>query len=436
MERLEGAKLGIARLWRDPAWRSAVYVLAFLLVVAIGSALLFSRYTADQLKKAWIDREAATLGSLARENPEWAEQWLSRMINEDELGPDNLVEGRRLMERYGLTEELDARWFPALDDYRRNSFLLLSLGAIALLLLAGLLLFRAMNRQLGRIRRLAISLEDAVKHNRPMDYRIYEEGDLGLLANGVQELSQRLRETIGQLHRDKIFLKDTVADISHQLKTPLASLTIYIDLLREGQVDEAHAAEFLERCRGELDRMEWLTLTLLKLARLEADALEMNIREASLADTVRQASISVRRLAEDKQIRIRTEHSDPSLTLAHDAHWIAEALANLLKNAIEHSPPHGVVTVAWERSPVFVHLQIKDQGRGIDPGQLPHIFKKFYRSSQEGSGVGLGLPLAKSIVDKHGGVLSAVANPEGGTVFHLTLPLHPLPKPPGKLTKL
>ena len=202
-------------------------------------------------------------------------------------------------------------------------------------------------------------------------------------------------------------------------------------------MNSAHAAEFLDTCRRELDRMEWLTLTLLKIARLEADALEMSLKEANLAETVHRAMNSIDRLAENKQINVRIEDSDTSLLISHDSHWLGEAIVNLLKNAVEHSPIGSTVTISWEKTPVFVRLQVKDQGQGIDAKHLPHIFKKFYRSSSEGSGVGLGLPLAKSIVESHLGILSASANPSGGTIFHLTLPHHPFPIDSGpQLTEL
>jgi signal transduction histidine kinase len=169
---------------------------------------------------------------------------------------------------------------------------------------------------------------------------------------------------------------------------------------------------------------------------LEADALEMSLRNEPLTGTVNRAVQSIAGYAENKGISIAVEESDKNLVLPHDSHWLTEAIANLLKNAVEHSPPGGTVAIGWDITPAFVRMHVKDQGRGIDPEQLPHIFKKFYRSSSEGSGVGLGLPLAKSIVEKHGGLLSAAANPAGGTIFYLSLPHHPLPENSPKLTKL
>ncbi len=433
MERLERRKAEFARQRRNPAMRSLVLILSLLLVLSVSFSLFYSFYSTKKLKQVWLSREAALLGSLAERHPELAEEWFDRLASPDQASPQAAEEGRRLLERYGVGQTIDARWLPALEEHRRRTTWILLLGNSALIAIAAALLYREYARQSRVMRKLAVSMEDAVKRNEPMSYRLYEEGDLGLLASGAQELSQRLKETIEQLNRDKAFLKETVADISHQLKTPLASLMIYTDLLQDGKLDETHTAEFLGRCRRELDRMEWLILTLLKLARLEADALELNSKSSPLAETVKLAVQSVHRLAEDKQVRIVIDDSDASLSLLHDAHWMGEALANLLKNAVEHSPPGGEVAIGWEQTHTFTHLHVKDQGPGIDPRHLPHIFKKFYRTSGDGGGVGLGLPLARSIIEKHGGVLSATANVPQGTAFHVTLPLHPFPSLTAKL---
>lgn len=425
MERMKTAKLGAAATWRNPSVRRLAWTLLAFLAVCCLLAAIYNHYAAERVKQQWFAQEYAIAGALSQSDPASAERWLQAVAASP--APETVEAGRQWLAEHGMTERMDTRWLPSLSDFGSWSLWLLLGGCVLLVGLLALLLLREMRGQLKTLRELSIALDDTVKHNVPMVKRIYGEGEIGLLANGVQELSLRLRETIEQLHREKDFLKDTVADISHQLKTPLASLIIYVDLLSDGKADPAHAAEFLATCKRELDRMEWLILTLLKLARIEADALDLQITPAPFGDTVRASAASVRRLADDRGVSvILTDHNE-SLVVPHDAHWLAEAIANLLKNAIEVSPAGGAVTAVWERTPIFVRLKISDQGPGIPEQHLPHIFKKFYRVGSGGSGVGLGLPLAKSIVEKHGGILSAGNDPAGGAVFFLTLPIQPLP---------
>lgn len=415
-------------------WRSSsVRRLAVIFLLAFGTAAIllwaYSSYSADRLSKDWIARETAALGALAARDPALAEAW-ARQLGAGEATPAEAALGRELAARYGIDAKLDAALVPLAEQRRAREWPLLAAGAFALLGALLIALLRESRRQLAEVRGLAGSLEAAVKENRPIKFRIYAEGELGLLAHQVQELSLRLQETIAQLSRDKDFLRDTIADISHQLKTPLASLTVYVELLQGGGVGPAEQEEFLRTCSRELERMEWLIQTLLKLARLEAGNLPMQLERAPIGETVRMAAHAVERLAEERGIEVRlVEPADP-VSLPHDPRWLAEALANLVKNAVEHSPPNGVVSVAWETTPIFVRLRVIDQGAGIDARDEPHIFKKFYRAPSGqggGSGVGLGLPLAKTIAERHGGMLSAGKAEGGGTVFTLTLPLTQLP---------
>lgn len=431
MERLDrpnGPRLGLQAMWRNASVRRLAWTMAVLAVVSCALVALYSHYATERLKRDWFEKEYAIAGELSREDPANAERWLRAVASSSSPSPEAAEAGKRWMAEHGMTEALSNRWLPVIGGFHDRMLTALLAGSLLVVALLAAWLLRESRSELKTLRRLSVALEGTVKHNLPMADRLYGEGELGLLANGVQELSQRLRETIEQLHRDKAFLKDTVADISHQLKTPLASLIIYTDLLEGGKADPRSAAEFIETCKRELDRMEWLILTLLKLARIEADALELNLAPEPIGATIRASVASVRRLADERRVAIEVaSEDDEGPTLPHDPHWLAEAVTNILKNAVEVSPPESAVIVSWERTPVFVRVKIADRGPGIPDEHLPHIFKKFYRSSSGGSGVGLGLPLAKSIVEKHGGVLSAANNPEGGAVFLLTLPLQPLP---------
>ncbi|MFC5402236.1 sensor histidine kinase [Cohnella soli] len=454
MERLERIEhrlpLGAGRIWRNPSTRRLAAALCLLFALCLAFSFWYSRHSAQTLKAELLDKQAAAIGRLAAKNPDQAADWLNLYLDGKRPTAEEISAGWKVMSQYGVTPTFATEWLPSANAHRWQTFWALLAVFATLFTLSAVLLLLHHRRQLTDIRDLALDIEETVKHDRPIPYRLYDEGELGLLASGAQELSLRLRQTIEQLHQDQIFLKDTVADISHQLKTPLASLAIYIDLLQEGNVDKLHAEEFLKICRRELDRMEWLTLTLLKLARLEANALDLHIAEAPLIDTVKQASEAVEQAAIQKGVDLVFETDGQyaggqRLVVPHDRRWLSEAITNVLKNAVEHSPPGTTVSIGLESTAVFARLLIRDQGPGIDPEHLPHIFKKFYRApgkGKEGSGVGLGLPLAKSIVEKHGGFLSAAPGESGGTVFTVALPQRSLPaapfdgNPSRKLTKL
>lgn len=436
MERLNEGRRRAARLWRNPGVRRLALLGLAALLAALALAWAFLAYETHRLKQDWLDRDARLIGELAASHPELADELPALFASGAADGdPEAPARGRELAAKYGLDGDLDNALLPVVSAFesRGRTVLLGGIGVFALVL--AVLVILEFNRPFREIRRLALSLEKAVKMNRPMDYRLYGEGELGLLAHGVQELSLRLQETISQLHREKDFLKETVADISHQLKTPLASLMIYVELLQDARTSPSDAREFLETCRRELERMEWLTLTLLKIARLEADALELHPAVSPLADTVEQAVDPLRRLADERNVRLAVEERE-RIVFSHDERWLAEAIGNLVKNAIEHSPPGGTVRICSEQTPIFIRLTVSDEGEGIEERHLPHIFKKFYSASSGGSGVGLGLPLAKSIVERHEGVLSASRGESGGTRFVIAIPNNRASYRPPSLTEL
>jgi len=424
VERLSETKRSFGRLWRNPGVRRFAAICLAAALVLMLFAWFYSRYESDRLKREWLARDERLIGSLAAAHPELASELPRLFVEDRKEDPEARKLGQELASRYGLDEKADSSIFPIVERFRSELWIKLSAGLGLFILLLSLLLFRVYASPYRHIHRLAVSLEKSVKQNTPMDKPLYEDGELGLLSHTVQELSLRLQETISQLHKEKELLKDTVADISHQLKTPLTSLAIYVELLQDPRTSREDAREFLETCRRELERMEWLILTLLKIARLEAEALEIVPVRAPLSDTVEMALDPLRSVAELRRIRLHVEAPQEEISLLHDPKWLSEALTNLVKNAIEHSPEGGQVTVRTERTPMFAHISVRDQGKGIDEKHLPHIFKKFYQSSPAGSGVGLGLPLAKSIVEKHDGLLSASSRPEEGTTFTMTIPLH------------
>ncbi|MBB6733942.1 sensor histidine kinase [Cohnella zeiphila] len=422
-------------MWRNSGTRRLALLLAVAALVSIAAAWAFAAYETNRLKRDWTDRDNALIGELASRHPELSAE-LPGLFASKEIAADPKAReaGRKLAAEYGL-EDIDVSLLPIVGSDRHRLRISLTVGLLFLFASLTVLLIREFDRPNRQIRRLTDALESVVKQNRPMDYRIYGEDDLGQLAHRVQELALRLQETISQLHRDKDFLKETIADISHQLKTPLASLMVYNELLKDERTAPVDAGEFLDICGRELERMEWLILTLLKIARLEAGALDLQRVRAPLGATIERAVEPLRKLASQKEVDIRVIEPEKPAEAVHDPRWLAEAIGNLVKNAVEHSPPGSAVTIRTERTPVFIRIFVRDEGQGVDERHLPHIFKKFYRA-QSGSGVGLGLPLAKSVAERHEGILSAVRNEGAGMTFVLALPAGRDGQGDGSLTTL
>ncbi len=263
------------------------------------------------------------------------------------------------------------------------------------------------------------------------------EGQLYRLFHEVNEMAAVLNAHADREQREKQFLKNTMADISHQLKTPLAALNIYNGLLQAGTDDAENVRELAELSEQELDRMEQLVQSLLKLTRLDAGlySWKNGTRSARSAGADCPGPFACRARQEQKAAGRRGR---AGVCLCCDRVWMREAVGNLIKNALDHTRAGDTVTVEGSRFADFVRIRVVDTGTGIHPEDLPHLFKRFYRSrfAQDTPGIGLGLPLAKSIVEVHGGTLEVESELGRGTAFTILLRNRPAPAIPTKIVVL
>lgn len=245
-----------------------------------------------------------------------------------------------------------------------------------------------------------------------------EEGELYRLFHTVNSMAAVLNAHADNELREKEFLKNTISDISHQLKTPLAALNIYNGLLQDGDMELSAVKEFTDLSEQELDRIEILVQNLLKITKLDAGAIVLEKTTENVADMLRDVELHF-------AYRAKQEHKELVLSgpeevlLFCDRDWLTEAIDNIVKNALDHTESGDAVHITWKALPNAVQIAVKDNGCGIHPEDLHHIFKRFYRSrfSQDKPGIGLGLPLAKTIVEAHSGTIEVDSELGKGTTF-------------------
>ena len=261
-----------------------------------------------------------------------------------------------------------------------------------------LLLFVGVERKrYKRIQRLSEDLDVLLLHGTTLSIESYEEGELSLLAHRVQKLTVRLTEARKALQKDKAFLADALTDVSHQLRTPLTAMQLTLSLLREPETEPGRHRQLLRDFRSLLDRTQWLVEALLKLSKLDAGTLQFHPEQVSLAGLLAKAAEPFAIAMELQEQRLSLHCED---CLLHcDPVWTVEAIGNILKNAIEHTPPGGTVTLSGRDTPIFTEIVIEDQGGGFPPEELPRIFERFYRGEgADPKSCGIGLFLSRSIL--------------------------------------
>ncbi|MBP3327224.1 MAG: HAMP domain-containing histidine kinase [Coprococcus sp.] len=277
-------------------------------------------------------------------------------------------------------------------------------------------------RTFGRLRQLTKEMNQSLETGN-LDYTsVYEEGVIGRLDDAYHTLVNALKQSKENELHDKEFLRDTLQDISHQLKTPIASLTVFNDLLLDGKLDtEEEKIKILEENHKQLDRMKRLVLSMLKMARLDADSVRFDMKECRLADTLEMALSGITHEVKERGYVIHN-YCNEDIMLLHDADWLAEAFGNILVNASDHMEPGGTIDINVESNAIFTRISIKDNGHGISEEELLHIFERFHRGSNNPNpnSVGIGLALTKAIITGQNGDITVRSEEGQYTEFIIT----------------
>lgn len=332
-------------------------------------------------------------------------------------------EGERLLRMMGHTQENVPVLFSVSNDAMRSAVSVSAAAgaAFAFLFPAGVIFY--MRRRERRIEYASAVVERYAAGDFSERLTRGGTGALDRLFRKVDHLATALRAKSESESEAKEFLKNTITDISHQLKTPLAALNMYAEIISTEPEEPETVKKFSEKSTISLARMERLIYLLLKMMRLDAGSVTFVKQLVRAAALVESASEDLITRAEQEEKDLLMEGKGDVL-LECDPDWTAEALGNLIKNSLDHTERGGRVQVSWKMSPAMVRIQVEDNGSGIAPEDIHHIFKRFYRSSSsmDTQGIGLGLPLAKSIVEGQGGVLSVQSRMGKGTVFTMAFP--------------
>lgn len=273
-------------------------------------------------------------------------------------------------------------------------------------------------KQSNRIKNLSKYMNNILNNNYSLDIRDYVEGDLSNLKNDIYKMTVKLKEQSDLSQKDKKYLEEILSDISHQLKTPLTSMYVINDvLISDKKITPEKKQEFLIKNRRELERIEWLVTTLLKMSRLDSGSEQIKTTNISLKTLFKRVLEPLEIPIELKNQNLVLEY-DPEIIVNIDLNWTTEAFINILKNAHEHTKENGTIIIRSNDTPIYTEIEIIDNGEGIDPKDLPHIFERFYKGKSNKESIGIGLNMAKKVINLEKGDIKATSTKEG-TIFNI-----------------
>ena len=329
--------------------------------------------------------------------------------------------GGKVLEQYSLT--IDNKSLLIENDNKYQQFLVTNVMIVFISTIFLIFLFLRFNAKKDReINKITKCLEEINKRNYKIDIEEMSEDELSILKNELYKVTIKLKEDAENSKQAKKDLKDTLADISHQLKTPITSILIILDnIIDNPDMDKNTKEDFIRDIKRELLNINFLALNLLKLSKLDSNTVHFIKKEVSLDEIVTASIKNIAPLCDLKNINIEKNLSE-DIKINCDLNWQVEAVTNILKNCVEHSRENSKIEITASANKVYASMEIRDYGTGISPEDLPHIFERFYKGNGASfESVGIGLALAKKIIESNDGIIRVTSSNQG-TKFTIKYP--------------
>ena len=402
------------RYFDNPEIKKSSFVLVAIMTIFLLLQLEIQEFHNEKLKESYIKSVGTMMARVIDRHPEF-EKEITPLVTKN-ITDEEVAKAKAILAQYGVTTTLENELFPYVNSTSSNQHYFFILLFSAMTIIVFFLNYYQFGGFYEKIRRLTKGAKKVVDGELDVTIQDYQEGDFSKLVFSMNAMKEMIRNHKIEINREKRFLVDLLSDSSHQLKTPISSLMIYNDLMISNDLTVEQRLQFLHDSQSQLNRMNGLIQNVLKLAKLDAKAIELNKDKRSLNETIQEAVDLLKNKAEDRNIHILFNEKN-EVVLEHDALWLREALVNIVKNAIEHSPEGDSIRIELVENPVYRSITIEDTGEGIHDDDLPHIFRRFYKGKTSGKSdsVGIGLALSKSIIELHNGMIEVQSELAKGT---------------------
>lgn len=400
------------KLQKETSLRKIIIIGISIIAIFLVIFFIFIKAQYRAYSKDINDKINIIISQVIEQYPEIKEEDILEIINSKEEPPENILQ------KYGYEEDVanikEIR-ITMEHNITQNIILVAIFGVVSLAVYTTYVLI-----QEKKIREINDYLRQLNNGNYTLKIEDNGEGEFSKLRNELYKTTVLLKEAAENNEKEKEQLSNSLADISHQIKTPLTSMRILLDNLADNPDMEPEVRkDFIREISKQVDWISSLVISLLKMAKFDAGTIKMensNINAKKLIDNVLD-NLSI--LIEIKEIEVITKIDEKASFIA-DYKWQLEAITNIVKNAIEHSMQNSKIYITVENTSMFLKIKVRDEGKGISKKDRKHIFERFYKSkdSQEGN-VGIGLPLAKTIIEQNNGYIKVDSEPDKGTTFEI-----------------
>lgn len=385
---------------------SCIVVIIFLIIFSILIYKQYKTYTYNFNQKI-----AGIIDNVLEKYPDIEKREIVEILNSSD-GTNNEI----LME-YGIELDKDSVILENNTDFQK--FIIIDINTlIVFILILSIIVFKYNHSESKKINEITKYIEEINRGNYKLNIEENTEDELSILKNELYKITIMLKEVAENSQKDKTTLKDSLSDISHQIKTPITSILIMLDnILSDENMPEDIKKDFIKDIKREIINIKFLVESILKLSKIDSNSIKFIKKEVFIKDIINEAVKNVSMLSELKNIEIIVSGDDSIKTIC-DLKWQVEAITNILKNCIEHSYENRKIYINYNQNNMYTELKIEDNGTGIDAKDLPHIFERFYKGKNSSSdSVGIGLALSKSIIESNNGYIQVDSKLNKGTTF-------------------
>lgn len=386
--------------------------LTFLcLIITFTTILIIStKKQTEQYKNNVNETIASIIGVIKNEYPNVDDKEIIHILNSTE----NSLEGKELLKKYGIDK--DSYSIVSMQNQEKNIIITNCIILVVADLLIILVFICYLKHRQKRIEKLTRYIQKLSNKEYSLDIEENSEDELNSLKNELYKITVMLKETADNSVASREALSTSVSDISHQLKTPLTSISILLDNLNESEnMDNDTRKDFLKEISKQIKDMNFLVISLLQLSRLDAGVVEFSEKQINISNLIYEIKNNLEIMAEVRNVELNIE-GKKDVYINGDYNWNKEAIQNIIKNAIEHANSKVIVDIS--ENDVYCKIEITDDGQGINEKDIKHIFERFYKASNSSdTSIGIGLSLAKDIIEKQNGYITVESKIGVGTKF-------------------
>ena len=385
---------------------SCIVIIIFLITFSILIYKQYKTYTYNFNQKI-----AGIIDNVLEKYPDIEKREIVEILNSSDKT------NNEILREYGIELDKDSVILENNTDFQK--FIIIDVSTlIVFILILSIIVFKYNHSESKKINEITKYIEEINRGNYKLNIEENTEDELSILKNELYKITIKLKEVAENSQKDKTTLKDSLSDISHQIKTPITSILIMLDnILSDENMPEDIKKDFIKDIKREIINIKFLVESILKLSKIDSNSIKFIKKEVFIKDIINEAVKNVSMLSELKNIEIIVS-GDVLIKTICDLKWQVEAITNILKNCIEHSYENKKIYINYNQNNMYTELKIEDNGTGIDAKDLPHIFERFYKGKNSSSdSVGIGLALSKSIIESNNGYIQVDSELNKGTTF-------------------